>query len=103
MSRKQFNGIFDEMNFATVSVNPASMLTTADSSVAVTVAGASVGDLVLCAPAIDMQEVSYSAYVSAANTVEIVFYNAAAGTIDLAASNWNIFTMTPNVSAFSGN
>lgn len=99
--RRQFQDLFNEMITASVSVNPASMGTGADSSTTATVTGAAVGDFVLAVPGVDMQEISFNAYVSAANTVEIVFYNSGAGTVDLAASNWKFLILRPETGHYT--
>jgi hypothetical protein len=98
--RRQWNDLWAEVITAGVAVNPASMTTGTDSSTTATVAGAAVGDAVIAIPGVDMGEVSFNAYVSAANTVEIVFYNSAAGTVDLASSTWKFIVLRPEAGHF---
>ena len=98
--RRQWSDLWNEMITGSVAVNPASMTTGTDSSLTVTIAGAAVGDFVMAVPAIDMGEVSYNAYVSAADTIEIVFYNSAAGTVDLASSTWKFLVLRPESGHF---
>ena len=72
-----------------VTVDPANLAATGDTtSNTATVSDAAVGDSVIVYPPYDMQQVVYSAYVSAANTVEIVFLNQNAGAVNLASGTW---------------
>ena len=71
-----------------VTINPPSLATTADGSTTGAFPGAVVGDGVILIPSLDMQEISYSGYVSAADTIEVVFYNSGSGTVDLASGTW---------------
>lgn len=80
--------LIDGISIKEITVDPASMLTTADSSTTATFVGAAVGDGVILIPPYDMQEIIYSGAVSAADTIEVAFYNASAGTVDLASGTW---------------
>lgn len=75
---------------ASVTWDVASLVDGAGETKAVTVTGAAIGDFVLVGPGVDIQEMTVSASVSAANTVEIRLQNETAGTIDLASSSWNV-------------
>jgi hypothetical protein len=79
--------LIDGISIKSVTINPPSMATTADGTVSsIAFPGAAVGDGVILIPPYDMQEIIYSGAVSAADTLEAAFYNASAGTVDLASS-----------------
>lgn len=77
-----------------ITVDPPSLATTADGSATATVGvdhlsdGCAVGDGVLLIPPYDMQEIMYSGAVSAANTIEVSFYNTGGGTVNLDSGTW---------------
>ncbi len=56
----------------------------------ITVTGAALGDYVNVAPPYDLQGLMATAYVSAANTVNICINNNTAGAIDLASGTWKV-------------
>lgn len=66
-------------------VNPSSLADGAGETATVTVGGAKLGDFVVASFSLDLDDVSVTAYVSAANTVKVRFQNEAAGTKDLAS------------------
>ena len=74
---------------ASAAVNPASLIDAAGEDIDVTVTGAAVGDFVMFAPGVDMQGITMTAHVSAANTVTIRLQNESGGTLDIASSTWN--------------
>ncbi len=76
------------LSIKNVTIDPPSMLTAADGSTTGAFPGAAVGDGVILIPPYDMQEIIYSGAVSAADTLEVSFYNASAGTVDLASGTW---------------
>ena len=89
------DGTIKGISVVKVTINPPSLGTGADGSTTATVPvsdisdGAAVGDGVFLIPPYDMQEIMYSGAISAANTIEAMFYNTGAGTVDLASSaNW---------------
>jgi len=59
-----------------------------ETSPAITVTGAILGDFVVVAAPYDLQGIVASAYVSAADTVRIRLQNETAGPIDLASGTW---------------
>jgi len=69
-------------------VDPASMATTADDTQSAAVADVEIGDLVLPIAPYDMQSIIVNAGVSSANTVDVNFYNASAGTVNLGSGTW---------------
>ena len=82
------DGLIVGISCAKITLDPPSMATTVDGNDTATFPGSSakVGDGVVLIPPYDMQEVMFSGAVSAANTIEASFYNAAAGTINLGSS-----------------
>lgn len=79
--------------YETATVNPASLADGAGSTIAVTVAGAAVGDHVIAIPGADMIDVVYSASVVAANSVEVRVQNESASTRDVASSTWKFIVL----------
>lgn len=59
----------------------------------ITVTGAAFGDAVMIGVPYDLQDCVVSAYVQAANTVEIRLQNESTGTRDLASGVWRIFVL----------
>jgi hypothetical protein len=96
MARKQFQSLFKEVYTSAVAVDPASIAGGAELSGTITVTGASVGDMVMVAPGVDLQTLLLSASVISANTVEWVLLNETAGAIDLASSTWNVVVLHPD-------
>lgn len=76
-------------------VNPPSIATTADATVSATVTDAEIGDFVLPIAPYDLQSMIVNAGVSASNTVDVNFYNASAGTVDLASGTWTFIIVRP--------
>jgi hypothetical protein len=71
--------------------NPASLADGAgETSAAITVTGAALGDLVVVGPGVDTQGMMVFGWVSAADTVYIRLQNESGGTLDLASSTWNV-------------
>lgn len=71
--------------------NPGSLADGAgETSAAFTVTGAALGDTVLAGAPYDLQGITCTAYVSAANTVKIRLQNETGGTIDLASGTWKV-------------
>lgn len=82
---------------ATVTYNPGSLVDAAgETSTGFTVTGAALGDFVLVAAPYDLQDITVTAYVQAANTVEIRVQNEGAATVDLASGSWNILVLDGN-------
>jgi parallel beta-helix repeat protein len=63
-----------------------SLLTLATTTTTVTVTGAAVGDFAECSFGVSLAGMIASAYVSAADTVTVVLFNATIGTVDLAST-----------------
>lgn len=75
---------------ATFTWDPGNLVDGAGETKAVTVTGAALGDLVLVAPPYDLQDMLLTAYVQAANTVEVRLQNESGGTLDLASGTWRV-------------
>jgi peptidoglycan/xylan/chitin deacetylase (PgdA/CDA1 family) len=61
-----------------------------ETSVAITVTGAALGDFAMVAAPYDLQGITATAYVSAPNTVKIRLQNGTGGIIDLASGVWKV-------------
>jgi hypothetical protein len=71
--------------------NPGSLVDGAgETSAAITVTGAALGDFVLVAAPYDLQGITCNGYVSATNTVKIRLQNETGGVIDLASGTWKV-------------
>lgn len=75
---------------ATATIDPASLLDAAGATSTVTVTGAALGDYVLVAAPYDLQGITVTAYVSAADTVSIRVQNESGATVDLASGTWKV-------------
>lgn len=65
--------------------NPPNIASGAQSTTTITVNGAALGDFVAVSFSLDLQGLTLTGYVSAANTVTLVFLNLTGGALDLAA------------------
>jgi len=59
-----------------------------ETSSSVTVTGAALGDFVMIAAPYDLQGITVTAYVSAANTIVVRVQNESGGTLNLASGSW---------------
>ncbi|WP_214629993.1 hypothetical protein [Paenibacillus agaridevorans] len=83
--------LLTDLIVATVTVDPASLATvTGALTSGITVTGAALGDRVELFPPYSTQGVMAFGFVSAANTVQISFFNPLGTTIDLASGSWTI-------------
>jgi len=69
-------------------VDPASMATTADSTLSVSLDGVGIGDSIQAVAPYDMQSIIADCRPSGEGTVDLSFYNASAGTVNLASGTW---------------
>lgn len=75
----------------TFTYDPASLVDAAGESLGTaTVAGALFGDYVMVAAPYDLQGITVTAWVSAANTVTLRVQNETGGTINLASGSWKV-------------
>ncbi len=70
--------------------NPTSLATLVSTTTTVTVNGALVGDNVMVSFTTSLAGMILSGYVSAADTVTVVLFNATSGTLDLASGTLRI-------------
>lgn len=91
---------------ASATLDVASLVDAAGTTSTVTVTGAAVGDLVLVSHGVDLQGITLTAYVSAADTVAARFQNESGGTIDLASTTIRVKVipqaLAANLSALGG-
>ena len=79
--REQFQGLFTDFWAVKATINADSLNTGANDTDTVTVPGVALGDIVLgVSLGVDLAGVQLTAYVSAANTVTVIFENITAGT-----------------------
>lgn len=76
--------------FKQVTINPGSLADGVGETQSLVMAGASLGDFVLASAPYDLQDITVTAYVQAADTVEIRVQNESGSTIDLASGTWRI-------------
>ena len=73
------------------SVNPADLADGVGETISVSVTGAALGDYVMVAPPYDTQDLVITAYVQAANAIEIRIQNENAGSnVNLGNGTWKI-------------
>ena len=97
--RRQFHDLFDVVACVTTTIDVASFADAAGATSVVTVTGAALGDFVFATPVIDAIDLLWSAYVQAANTVEIKVQNEAGGARNLASTTWRILILRPSANA----
>ena len=92
----QFRGLFSDTWNVSCTLDSGSVATTATATDTVTVAGVTLGDMVI-GMSIGVSEAGLMrrAYVSAANTVTIVTVNPTAGSIDLASTTLKLVIGRP--------
>ena len=66
-----------------------------ETKTSITVTGAALGDAVIVAAPYDLQDMIVTAYVQAANTVEVRLQNESGGAIDLASGTWKVKVIRP--------
>jgi hypothetical protein len=94
--RQQFGSLFNEVFAVSFTLNPASLADAVGETNTIAVPGVALGDIVLgFASSLDMQDITVTAYVQAANAVEMRFQNEGAATVDLASSTWKMLIGRP--------
>lgn len=94
-------GLFDEFLTYKGTLDVASLVDAAGATSTVTIPGAALGDMVVgISFGVDLQGMTVTAYVSAANTVAIRVQNEAAATIDLASTTIRILVGKVSAGAF---
>lgn len=79
-----FTGVLN----GSATIDPASLVDGAGATAQVTVTGAALGDFVLVSAPYDLVDLTVTAYVQSANTVEIRIQNESGATADLASGVW---------------
>ena len=83
--REQFQGVFDKVYEVRALINADSLTTGTNDADTIAVPGVALGDMVLgVSLGVSLAGIQATAYVSAADTVTIVFNNITAGTVNLA-------------------
>lgn len=77
----------------TATWNPGEVAAGSKVSTTVDVSGASLGDFVLVSFSLDLQELTLTGYVSAANTVEVVLANLTGAAVDLASGTISVLVL----------
>ena len=74
--------------FGSATYDAANLVDGAGATSTITVTGAALGDLVLVSCGVDLQGITLTGYVSAANTVSFRLQNESGGPIDLASTTY---------------
>jgi|SRR5688572_31079466 len=94
--RRQFQDLFDVVGIGSFALNAATYVDNESQVLQATVPGAALGDFVLVAPGIDVAEVTFSAFVSAANTVDLVISMVGGDTDNIAEANYRFVVLRLN-------
>ena len=74
----------------TATQGPISLVDGAGETLDFTVTGAVLGDYVLVAAPYDLQDITVTAYVDAADSVQVRLQNESTATVDLASGTWKV-------------
>ena len=92
--RKVYDVFGPHALFGSATVDVASLVDAAGAtSSGITVTGAALGDFVLLSHGVDLAGISATAYVQAADTVEVRFQNESGGTLDLASTTTRVLVL----------
>jgi len=95
--REQFQGVFEKVYEVRALINADSLSTGTNDVDTIAVPGVALGDMVLgCSLGVDVAGMQATAYVSAADTVTIVFNNITAGTVNLAETTIKLVIGRPS-------
>jgi len=95
MARMQFQSLFDVYG-AEVTHNFASLADGAGETLSISVPGAAIGDTVMVSAGVDISDMTLTAYVQAADTVEVRLQNESAGVLDLASTTIRVCVLSPD-------
>lgn len=87
---RSYRGVFSKVIKATATLDIPSLVDGGGNTQTVTVVGAKLGDFARAAFGVNLQGMTVTAYVSAADTVTIRVQNESTATVDLASSTVNI-------------
>jgi hypothetical protein len=90
-----FRSVFGSVIPAKATVDVASLVDGAGATQTVAVAGAALGDFVIVACTLDNQDITVTAYVDSADSVQIRFQNESTATVDLASQTVHIAVLKP--------
>lgn len=93
--RRSFQDVFDVVAVVTATIDPVSLADAAGATNAVTVTGAALGDFILVAAPYDLVDLTVTAYVAAADSVEIRIQNESGAAANLASGLWTIAVLRP--------
>ena len=94
--REQFQGLFTDFWAVKATINADSLTTGTNDTDTITVPGVGLGDIVLgVSLGVDVAGMQVTAYVSAANTVTVVFNNITAGTVNLDSTTIKLMVGRP--------
>lgn len=100
--RAQFGGLFSQFFTYLGTLDVASLADGVGATSTLTVLGVALGDQVLAiSMGVDLQGITVTGYVSAANTVSIRFQNESAGTLDLASTTIRVLVGRPDEKFFN--
>lgn len=90
------NGAFKGFFYREFTLDPGSLNDAAGSTHSQRVQGVALGDIVLVSAPYDLQDITVTAYVQAANLVEVRIQNESGNTVDLASGTWRalVFDVT---------
>lgn len=95
--REQFQGIFSDMWEVSATIDADSLSTGTNDTDTITVPGIALGDVVVgVSLGVSLAGMQVTAYVSAANTVTIVFNNITGGTVNLASTTIKVLVARPS-------
>lgn len=93
---RQFQGAFSEMFFVSATLDSASTIDAAGETNTVAVPGVQLGDIVLGVSfGVDLVDLTVTAYVQAANAVEVRIQNESGATVDLASTTIKLVIARP--------
>jgi hypothetical protein len=94
--REQFHGIFSDMWEVSATIDADSLTTGTNDADTIAVPGVALGDVVLgVSLGLDLAGMQLTAYVSAANTVTVIFNNVTGGTVNLGATTIKLLVARP--------
>ena len=95
MARMQFQSLFDVYG-AEVTHDFGSLADGAGETLSISVPGAAIGDTVMVSAGVDISDMTLTAYVQAADTVEVRLQNESGGVLDLASTTVRVCVLSPD-------
>lgn len=94
--RRQFQHVFPTIIEYEAVYDPPAVNSNSYDSETITVTGAKFGDFVLVNIDVDLQSLTMTGYVSAADTVKVTLANNTAGAVNIGSCNLHILVLRPN-------